>query len=166
MKGFNKYLLQEELKNALQARKPDGERYFFYEDFLTVECSNPFYLIYANWKGYQTEHSVRIGCEKVLEAVAQFQCSKILNDNTNIAGIWAPASTWIGTDWLPRVLEAGVKRFAWVCAATSMNRVLADEAIKNSNAEDLVQTFESTDDARKWLDSDVNGQATTVEESR
>lgn len=153
MKGFNKYQLQEELKKALHNRKQENGKYFFYEDFLTIEYSDQSNWIYSDWRGHQTERSVKEGCEKLYDALIAFHCSKILNDNTNVAGIWMPAFAWVGGIWLPRVKDAGLKYFAWVYSHSAISRVLADESIRSTDVPDIVQTFESIESARKWLSS-------------
>ena len=152
MKGFNKYQLQEELKKALHNRKQEGGRYFFYEDFISIEFPEPYKWIVVDWKGYQTEQSVKDGCEKILEAINTYKCTKVLNDNTNVVGIWTPASHWVGTNWLPRVGQSGIRDFAWIYYQSAMSRVSTDEAIKHTSAADLVRTFETVDEAKKWLE--------------
>ena len=65
MKQFNKYELEEELKKALHNRKQDHRKYLFYEDNIAIEYDDQHSWIYADWKGYQTENSVKDGCEKI-----------------------------------------------------------------------------------------------------
>ena len=74
MKGFNKYQLQEELKNELHNRKHDNGKYFYYQDYISIEYIDQFSWLYADWKGYQTEQSVMSGCEKLLEALKTYHC--------------------------------------------------------------------------------------------
>jgi hypothetical protein len=150
MKHFNKYQLQQELKKALHNRK-ENDRYFFYEDFVSIEYSDQSNCIHADWKGYQTEQSVKDGCEKMLEAVSIYQCRKILNDNTNVIGIWTPASAWVGSNWLPRIKEAGVVCFAWVYSPSNMSRLSTDESLRNTMVTEMVHTFEDIETAKQWL---------------
>ena len=151
MKEFNKYQLQEELKKELHNRKQGGGKYLFYEDYITIEYNDQYDWIYADWKGYQTENSVKNGCEKVLESLKAFHCSKVLNDNTRVIGIWTPASVWVGSNWLPRMKDAGLKYFAWIYSQSVMSRVSTDESIRNTDIPDIVQTFEDIGMAKKWL---------------
>lgn len=159
MKPFNKYQLEEELKKELNNRKHDHSKYIFYEDFVTIEYIDQFHGLYADWRGYQTEHSIMTGCEKMLEALIAYQCSKVLNDNTNVVGIWTPASAWVGGNWLPRMKEAGLEYFAWVYSPSAMSRVSTDESIKNTEVLDIVKTFDEIEAAKKWLMKDnSNGE--------
>lgn len=155
MKPINKYQLEEELKKELHNRKQDHGKYIFYEDFVTIEYIDQFHWLYADWRGYQTEHSIMTGCEKMLEALKAYQCSKVLNDNTNVVGIWTPASAWVGGNWLPRMKDAGLEYFAWIYSPSAMSRVSTDESIKNTQLTDVVKTFEEIEEARKWLMKEI-----------
>ncbi len=150
---LNKYQLQEELKKALHNRKQDNGRFLFYEDFLTIEYDEKSDWIYSNWKGYQTEYSVKLGYEKLYNTLTSIHCPKVLNDNTNVLGGWTPASTWVGDTWLPRMKEAGLRYFAWVCSHGTTGRVSMDEFIRGTNEPGIVQTFEDIESARRWLNS-------------
>ncbi|MBC7829544.1 MAG: hypothetical protein H7122_17500 [Chitinophagaceae bacterium] len=151
MKEFNKYQLQEELKKALHSRNQENSKYFFYQDFVTIEYNDQCEWLYADWKGYQTEYSVKEGCEKMLEASKLFNCSKILNDNTNTVGIWTPAFKWMGTNWLPSMAEAGVKFFALVYSSSDMSRLSAGGVVGATGSSNIVQTFENLESAETWL---------------
>ena len=151
MKEFNKYQLQQELKKALHNRKQDNAKYLFFEDFLTIEYNDQSDWIYSDWKGYQTESSIKEGCEKLYDALKTFRCSKILNDNTNVVGIWTPASAWMGGIWLPKMREVGLKYFAWVYSQSAMSRVSTDESIRSTDVPGVVQTFEDMESAKRWL---------------
>jgi hypothetical protein len=151
MKDFNKYKLQQELKKELHNRKQENGKYFFYEDYITIEYDDQADSLYADWKGYQTEQSIRAGCEKLLEACAVYHCSRILNDNTNVIGIWTPASAWVGNNWLSRIKGAGVKYVAWVYSSSNMSRVSADESIKHTTEPELIHMFEDVETAKEWL---------------
>ncbi len=60
---------------------------FFKEDYILIEYDSINKWISVDWKGYQTEISVKTGANKILEAVIEYQCAKVLNDNTNVVGI-------------------------------------------------------------------------------
>jgi hypothetical protein len=153
MRNINKYQLQQELKKELHNRKQDSGKYFFYDDYITIEYNDQFDFIYADWRGYQTEHSVMAGCEKILEACQAFHCPKVLSDSTNVAGIWPAASAWVST-----IRKAGVKHFAWVYSSGNMSSVSTDESIRNgdestrnADGHDLIKTFDDVETAKAWL---------------
>ena len=151
MKQINKYQLQQELKKELHNRQQENSKFFFYEDFVTIEYNDQQDWIYANWKGPQTEKSLMDGFEKILETVRYCQSSKVLNDDTNAMDIWKAASEWLAKNWLPRFKLAGVSKFAWVCAVCKMSKMANEDSFRNTAALDMFQTFTDLDLAKKWL---------------
>jgi len=149
MNDFNKYDIYKELQKELEERKKK-QKFFYFDDFLTIEA-DPNQWLYVDWTGYQTEKSVKDGCEKMLEALLHYKFTKVLNDNTKVLGIWTPASEWVGSNWLPRMKEAGLKHFAWVYSPSIMSQVSTNEAIKKTPMPELVKTFFSQNEAREWL---------------
>lgn len=93
----------------MNIRKQESCKYFLFGDLITVEYDQQFNWIYADWKGSQTEESVKEGCEKMLYALEDLHCSKILNDNTNLTGALTSPSGSVGHDWLRRIKEAGIE---------------------------------------------------------
>ena len=149
MKGLNKYQLQAELKKELHNRRED-DRYVFYDDYLSIEYLEQFNWLHADWKGHQTEQSVTIGCEKILEASKTHHCFKVLNDNTNTVGIWTPGPALVG-DWFGRLRKSGLRYFAWVAPPGAMSRTSADESSRRTEDHEIVKIFDEIEDARKWL---------------
>ena len=150
---INKYELEEELKKALHNRKQEDSRFFFYDDFLSIEYDVNSDWVYSNWKGYQTESSIQEGYRKLHDALKTFRCSKILNDNTNVLGMWTSVSTWMDTSWLPMMRQAGLKYFAWVYPRSLISRESRNESIRSNNIDNVVQIFEDIETARQWLES-------------
>lgn len=151
MQSSSKIEILRELQKELENRKP--VKSFFNEDYLSIEFDQKQGFIYSNWKGYQTESSVKNGCEKLLEALHYFHCFKILNDNTNVVGIWTPASPWVGKNWLPRMLDNGLKAFAWVYSPAMLSQVSTDEALKHAPSTEEVKTFRDIYSAIQWLNN-------------
>lgn len=153
MKPINKIEVYNELQKELQDRKQNQPKPFHVEDFIIIEYDQENHWVYVDWKGYQTEQSVMTGCERMLDAVVLYKCTKILNDNTNVVGIWTPAANWVGVNWFPRIQAAGVSYFAWVYSPSAMSRVSTDEALKNTVTPDFIRTFFDINAAKSWLHS-------------
>ncbi len=107
----------------------------------------------VDWLGYQTVDSVKNGCERMLEFLIQYKCSKVLNDNTNVTGIWSGASAWVGGDWLPRMKEAGLECFAWVYSPSAFSRLSTDESLRNLKEKYIARTFDNKEEGLAWLRS-------------
>ncbi|MBT1706000.1 hypothetical protein KK060_22100 [Fulvivirgaceae bacterium PWU20] len=137
------------MQNELELRK--GSKAYFSEDFVSIEYDFANHYLYVNWKGYQTEGSVKQGCEKMLEALLHYKCQNILNDNTNVLGIWTPAAQWVGENWLPRMVEAGLKYFAWVYSPSMLSQISTNEALKHTPPINIVKTFYDLESAKRSL---------------
>ncbi len=106
--------------------------------------------LYVNWIGFQTVQLVKDGCERMLQLLKEKQCHKVLNDNTNVQGIWSGAAEWVGSDWFPRMHEAGLEKFAWVYSPSVFSQLSTDKAL-NHTKEGFVRTFYDIKDAKEWL---------------
>jgi hypothetical protein len=108
------------------------------------------------WKGYATSGQFREANERVLHEVQQRRSSKLLGDAKEFVLIGATDQNWLSSNWIPRLLQAGVRKIALVMPRFYFNRVAVDtvtQRLAQNVANDLVsiEYFESRDTARKWL---------------
>ncbi|RYZ49209.1 MAG: hypothetical protein EOP49_16820 [Sphingobacteriales bacterium] len=153
MSGVNKQDIYRELHEELEKRRVLQEHSFFLSDYVKIYFDPENHMIYADWRGYQSEQSIMEGSEQVLLALKHFGCSKVLNDHTHVLGIWTPASLWVGSDWLPRMKQAGLIQFAWISSPSRLSQISTEESISHFTDHDIVRTFFDIDEARKWLAS-------------
>jgi hypothetical protein len=106
--------------------------------------------IYADWKGYQSVEMVKSGCDEILHHMAELRLSKVLNDNTNVTGIWVGASYWVAVNWFPRMREAGLRYFAWVQSPSRLSRISATTTIEHTNP-GTAELFDDVPSASEWL---------------
>ncbi|MHC2990806.1 hypothetical protein OB13_04125 [Pontibacter sp. HJ8] len=121
------------------------------EHNILIEYNYTDNWLYVNWRGYQNYDSVVAGCEKILDFLQERECAKVLNDNTNVEGIWSGASKWVGQDWMPRMQAAGCECFAWVYSPSTFSRLSTDKALKNTEDMSHIRTFEDIEAASTWL---------------
>lgn len=141
--------LQKELQQELQLRKKKVR--LSTEEYCQIEYDVTQKWLYVNWIGYQTERTVMEGCSKLLEVLKELEICCVLNDNTNVVGIWTPASQWVGTIWFPQMKEAGLKHFAWIHSPSRLSQISADEAIKNTPDPEIIRIFYNLEEGRTWL---------------
>ncbi|MCC9138995.1 hypothetical protein ACFSKU_10810 [Pontibacter silvestris] len=108
-------------------------------------------ILYANWTGEQTGGSVMDGCERILHYLQLHRCSKVLNDNTNVTGMWSDASEWVAVEWFPGMHQAGCRLFAWVLSPNLYSKLSADLTLSYGINGVIATTFESKDTAKAWL---------------
>jgi len=112
-------------------------------------------ILHANWKGYQSINTGTQGCLHLLEIMSAHKAFRILNDNTDVRGLWMGAAEWAAKEWFPRMKEAGMERFAWVYSPTKFSQISADTAIALMNPDAYgIQIFHGRKDALDWLMQD------------
>jgi hypothetical protein len=126
----------------------------FQENFLDIEYDGEHRCLYANWKGYQSDMSVKTGINRLIDLMIEHKVFRILNDNTNTLGIWMGVASWLIFDALPRARRAGLQSFAHVYGPSRFSRVSAEAALLllNSTPTDI-KTFEDIRSAKEWLKS-------------
>lgn len=118
---------------------------------ILIEYNHADGWLYVNWRGYQNYDTVVEGCEKILELLLDRGCTKVINDNTNVEGIWSGASRWVGQDWLPRMHAAGLEYFAWVYSLSTFSRLSAEKSLNHTDDLSFIKTFNDIMAASDWL---------------
>lgn len=127
-----------------------AEELLYQETYIEVSSEEEEKWIYANWIGFQTVATVKAGCEKILQALERKGYAKVLNDNTQVQGIWSGASEWVAVDWFPRMRTAGMTCFAWVYSPSVFSQLSTDKTLNHTN-EGFVKTFYDATQAKSWL---------------
>jgi len=126
-------------------------------------CNEPFLhlcldpdqrILCAQWKGYQSFDNGVAGCHRILDEATRHGISRILNDNTLVRGLWMDAAEWAGRIWFPRLRQAGVKHFAWVCSPARFSRISMSAALAVIDDTELdLRVFQTVEEASVWLHS-------------
>lgn len=104
------------------------------------------------WRGYRTSISFRQKNEEVLAALGAYRTAKLLCDIRHFLLIDSVDQVWLNENWLPRVLEAGLRQCAILTPLYYFNRVAVQSVVDRIDAQMLrVQYFESAERARRWL---------------
>ena len=122
------------------------------EDFIEIAYDTEETWLHVTWKGYQTVGSVQEGCEQMLVWLTAYQTDRVLNDNTQVLGIWQGAAAWLATNWFPRMQQAGLQRFAWVYSPSRFSQVSTDTTLALMDADAVgVRVFSNLTEATTWL---------------
>ena len=108
------------------------------------------------WKGYATTVQFRAANERVLAAIQERGAGKLLGDAKDFVLIGADDQMWLASNWIPRALQAGVRKIALVMPRFYFNRVAVDtvtQRLSGEFARNLVRIeyFDSRVAARNWL---------------
>jgi len=107
--------------------------------------------LHVTWHAHQDGDTVRAGALKMLEYVHSERCSKVLNDNREVATMWLDAAEWGGREWFPKMQLAGCQYFAWVYSPNIYSRLSTDMTLQHNLAGLIVLTFDDIDTASAWL---------------
>ena len=113
---------------------------------ISYDPKNKF--LYCNWIGFQNKELIMKSGGIILEVFKRKECTKILNDNTEVTGPWQEAAEWTSTVWFPAMIQAGLKHFAWIFSPNIFAELSAKKAMPASG---VVKSFSSYDDAYSWL---------------
>jgi hypothetical protein len=106
------------------------------------------------WKGYATTREFREANERVLGALAERKASKLLGDARDFVLIGSEDQTWLSTNWIPRMIGAGLRMVALVTPVFYFNKVAVENVGQRLDPEELVlQYFDDREAARAWLAS-------------
>ena len=108
------------------------------------------------WKGYATSAQFREANERVLAAIKERRAAKLLGDAKEFVLIGADDQAWLASNWIPRALQAGVRKIALVMPRFYFNRVAVDtvaQRLAGDFARELVsiEYFDARGAARTWL---------------
>ncbi len=124
----------------------------FGELYLETSYDKDTRWVYNNWIGYVTVEDVKNGADASLDLLRAKGTHKLLNDNTHLTGPWDEANEWIATDWTPRALGAGLKRFAHVVSPDIFGALSAEAMQTRVSEFDFeMRIFQTKADAERWL---------------
>jgi hypothetical protein len=107
--------------------------------------------LYLDWHGKLDDDAVMIGAHKVLELLQQERCTKVLNDNTRISGLWADAAQWGSDVFFPQLYAAGCRYFSWVHSPERYSQLSAELAVQQTSAGIIFMAFSDLTTAAEWL---------------
>lgn len=111
--------------------------------------------MYLDWKGQQTQESVRQGAERLLELMVEYGVYSVLNDNSNTTGSWLSSLPWVIFNFLPRLKKAGMQRSAHVYGRDKLTRLSAEAAkLLFDPATANIRMFNHMLEAETWLESE------------
>ncbi len=145
------FLLPVNGKNSFTDLETDHKTYFK-SSFLTIYYNESQHWIEADWLGYQNYDSVTRGCMILLNLMKNNSCTKVLNDNTHVAGNWSEAADWVASFWFPAMKEAGLRHFAWIYSDSTFSRMSANKTV-DSIDNHFNHFFDNKEEAEQWLQS-------------
>lgn len=145
--------------HAQELIHPEGQAFssnlqlLFGADHLDIWWNPEKRWAYLDWKGQQTQESIRQGAECFLELMGKHGIHKVLNDNTNTTGSWISSLPWVIFNFLPRAKKAGLQKAAHVYSRDKLARLSAEASklLFDPTTSDI-RMFNSVQEAKAWLE--------------
>jgi PAS domain S-box-containing protein len=118
---------------------------------IDIDYNEEYEFITSDWKGFQSNHSVKTGCLKLLGVINNKQAKLLLNDNTHVLGNWGDAVGWVAEEFFPIMESAGITHIAWIYSPSTFSQLAADNTIEKVQGNITTKTFNNKADAMKWL---------------
>jgi hypothetical protein len=107
--------------------------------------------IEAKWQGYITADDVVAAGEAYLSVMQHRPCPKLLNDKSDVTGDWIDANAWLVYEWLPQVVEAGLRCMTHVYSKDMFSQISMRDLSSRISPHLQISTFTDRDQAIKWL---------------
>lgn len=124
---------------------------FYDEDDVSVYWDDINAWVYVDWRNTPSENTVKLGCEAMLELLRENNCRLVLNDNRNVIGPWNSSAQWVAEDWFPRMIHAGLVKFAWIQSPNLLSKFAARQSTAYNHRSNAIRLFEHETDALQWL---------------
>ncbi len=108
--------------------------------------------LFVRWWGQQSHTSIRtIGTSmsKLLRVKGYHQ---ILNCNQFVRGSFTQMDNWILDIWVPMMIDAGLKNFAWILSPDESSRQSAATMV-GKDEEQLLFKFNTLKEGEEWLNN-------------
>ncbi len=106
--------------------------------------------IYTDWRNMPRVQSVKDGCGAMLDLMKSKKASKVLNDNTHVTGPWSAAGDWVADVWFPKMISAGLTKFAWIQSPSVLSQLAAEKSEKRTPG-DIIWMCKDKAEAEAWL---------------
>jgi hypothetical protein len=107
--------------------------------------------ISVDWRNAPSSETVRKGCSEILTLLIRQKATAVFNDNSRVTGTWVGASNWVAEEWFPRMIDCGLKKFAWIESPASTLSVISAKRSVRRNKPGVIRLFKDGLEGEKWL---------------
>lgn len=123
---------------------------YYQENDVTVCWDSLNNRVSVHWRNMPSKETVKNGCEAMLKLLTSKKASLVFNDNSKITGAWG-ASSWVAEEWFPKMMAAGLRKFAWIESHTSILSVISAKRSAMNNQNGVIRLFTDGSEAENWL---------------
>lgn len=122
------------------------------EPYLSIRWDSVHQHVHTEWKGFANSAELRAGLLKGVQAIRDNRAAAYVSDARKVKVIVHDDQNWIKATWMPLAIEAGLKRIAFVTAASGLGKLTIEDVSGLVNDDGLQsRTFSSMAAARQWV---------------
>ncbi len=123
---------------------------YFNESFITVEYNEELNTVCPVWKEAPTSEEFRLGMNKVIEAMKEYNTGILKSDTAKIGAMDPEDGTWSATDWLDRAVKVGYRKFAVIISPDIFAQMSVEDTLNQVNGVEI-KYFPSDAEATAWI---------------
>jgi isopentenyl diphosphate isomerase/L-lactate dehydrogenase-like FMN-dependent dehydrogenase len=122
------------------------------EPYLSISWDSLHNHVYTQWRAFANSAELRAGLLKGIQAIREHSAAAYVSDARKVKVIVHEDQRWIKETWMPLAIQAGLKRIAFVTAATGLGKLTVEDVAGLVDDHGLrSHTFDSVAAARKWV---------------
>jgi hypothetical protein len=108
-------------------------------------------ILYAEWKGFATSEEFRSALLIGLRAIREHHVRGYVSDARKAKVVTLDDQVWVRQVWLPRAVEAGLKRMAMVTPEKGLGKSIVEAVVKDIDQHGIAMAkFDSVATATMW----------------
>ena len=107
--------------------------------------------LHIKWEGYFDGASVKKNYHKINEAMKNYQCFRIISNETNLVGANINCIKWVIKYGFNLLQQAGLSHFAWVHSKNEFGKLSAIHVCRTLDTLSIIKHFPDYKHALAWL---------------
>lgn len=107
--------------------------------------------LHVKWVGYFDSANVKKSYYKIYEAMKNYQCLKVISNETQTIGAGINCIKWLVKYGFPLLFKAGLSHFAWVSSKNEFAKLSTILVSNSLNMPSVIKTFSEPRPALKWI---------------
>ena len=122
--------------------------------WVSIRWDGAHRCVHTEWKGFANSVEFRAALMSALDAIKARRAIAYLSDTRKVKVVIHTDQAWANEVWVPLAVNAGLKRFALVTAASGLGKATVEDVIDMvDNRGLLMRGFDTVAGAQAWLDS-------------
>jgi hypothetical protein len=122
------------------------------EPYLSIRWDGLHQHVHSEWRAFANSAELRAALLTGIKAIRDHQAAAYVSDARKIKVIVHDDQLWIKEKWMPLAIDAGLKRIAFVTAATGLGKLTVEDVSGLVSHNGLQsRTFDSMTAARAWV---------------